>query len=85
MTTKTELQRYTELDAKLVEAARNIKVLSSLGWPARHYDEFMQGWLSGNPTLPTVEYQTFDLHGPRTALQRLAQQAAAAKDQDAHH
>jgi uncharacterized protein (TIGR02421 family) len=69
-----ELQRYVELDVKLVEAARHIKVLSSLGWPAKHYDDFIQGWEAGQPKLPQVEYPKFDLIEHRRALQAIVRE-----------
>lgn len=64
-----ELQQFAELDQKLVEAARHIKVLSSLGWPARCFEEFMQGWRRGTPSLPVVQYPVADLSDRRKALQ----------------
>lgn len=74
-----ELQRYCELDNKLVEAARQIRVLSALGWSVGHYDAFIQGWLAGRPQLPAVEYPRFDLSQARQALQAIVRQC------DPHH
>ncbi len=63
-----ELNRYTALDARLVDAARHIKVLSALAWPPHLYDEFMAGWERGQPQLPKVNYPTTDLSAVRGAL-----------------
>lgn len=67
-----DLAHFAALDAELVDAARHIKVLSALGWPARHYQEFMKGWAAGNPQLPQVELPQADVKEPREALQALA-------------
>ncbi|MCX7160410.1 MAG: DUF1704 domain-containing protein, partial [Proteobacteria bacterium] len=70
-----ELAHYAALDQKLVEAARHIKVLSALGWPATVYEEFMAGWRSGNPKLPVVELPQVNLQDRRRALAQVILQA----------
>jgi len=55
-----ELARFAELDRRLVDAAKSIKILSNLDWPARTYDEFLRGYEAGRPELPRVEYPRFD-------------------------
>lgn len=69
-----DLDHYTALDKRLVEAARHIKVLSSLGWPARVYDEFMAGYERGQPTLPVIQYPVTDLSAHRSALQAIVKE-----------
>jgi uncharacterized protein (TIGR02421 family) len=56
----TALRRFVDLDRRLVEAAKSIKILSNLNWPARVYDEFMRGFEAGRPELPPVEHPRFD-------------------------
>lgn len=68
-----ELERYVELDRQLVEAAKPIKVLSALTWPAHVHDEFMRGVESGNPKLPKVAYPSVDLSDRRRALLKIVQ------------
>jgi uncharacterized protein (TIGR02421 family) len=48
------LQRDAAFDARLVEAAKEVKVLSHLAWPARLLDEFLAHWKLHNPRLPEV-------------------------------
>ena len=55
-----ELQRHAGLDRRLVEAAKPIKVLSHLAWPARAYHEFVRAWKAGCPGLPAVENPKLD-------------------------
>ena len=51
--------RIRELDARVVRAARDIKVLSAIAWPASSVEEFLAGWQAGNPRVPVVEL-TYD-------------------------
>ena len=67
-----EILRFIEQDAKLVEAARHIKVLSALGWPAEAAEEFLRGYAQGNPKLPVIEYPKFDLAAQRKTLADIA-------------
>jgi uncharacterized protein (TIGR02421 family) len=46
------LKRITTADRRLVAAAKDVKVLSSLAWPARLLEEFLQHWHRANPRLP---------------------------------
>lgn len=46
------LQRISASDARLVEAAKDVKVLSHLAWPARMLTEFLEHWKVHNPRLP---------------------------------
>ena len=55
-----ELARFADLDRRLVEAARPIRILGNLNWPARVYDEFVRGFKAGRPALPRVEYPRLD-------------------------
>jgi len=47
-----DLARFADLDRRLVEAARPIRILGNLNWPARVYDEFVRGFKAGRPALP---------------------------------
>jgi len=49
------LERFAELDARLVEAAKDVKVLSQLAWPASVAERFLERWHAGEPVLPRVK------------------------------
>lgn len=49
------LERFAELDARLVEAAKDVKVLSQLAWPASVAEQFLERWHAGEPVLPRVK------------------------------
>jgi hypothetical protein len=51
-TRRWTLQQIAAADARLVEAAKDVKVLSYLAWPARLAEEFLAHWRAGDPRLP---------------------------------
>lgn len=50
------LDRHRVFDATIVAAAKDIKVLSRLSWPAETMETFLAGWQRGKPALPEVDY-----------------------------
>lgn len=46
------LTKALQLDARLVDAARSVKVLSSLAWPEAEATKFLAGWRKGKAKLP---------------------------------
>lgn len=66
------------LDSRLVEAAKSIKVLSSLAWPKQIGEKFLSEWKDGNPTLPQVSYQPQDYSKSRAELTAIIKAADTA-------
>lgn len=64
----SELTRYRELDARLVALVKDVKMLSTLSWPKRVQEEFLNAWRAGNPYLPEIQYKKFDFSERRKAL-----------------
>lgn len=50
-----DLATFADIDARLVEIAKDIKILSALAWPPSAADEFLAGWNAGDPRLPVIE------------------------------
>jgi uncharacterized protein (TIGR02421 family) len=48
-------KKIQQLDSALVQAAKKIKVLNTLAWPAGEEEKFLQAWKKKNPQLPTVK------------------------------
>ncbi len=67
-----ELQHHAELDRRLVEAARPIKILSHLEWPARAYHEFIRGWKAGCPAPPVIVTPKLDFAESARELREVA-------------
>ena len=59
----SELERLSRIDQRIVAAAKDIKVLSRLSWPAEVRIRFLEDFAAGNPVLPSIEYQANDLDG----------------------
>lgn len=59
---RVTLQQIAAADARLVAAAKEVKVLSHLAWPARLAAEFLAHWRAGDPRLPEapLRAQRFD-------------------------
>lgn len=68
-----DIKHFQEWDTRLVEAAKSIKVLSSLGWSAKVCDNFLTSFSHGNPRLPEVPYPKFDYSVERRALLHVIQ------------
>lgn len=71
------LARCTELDARLVQAIRGIRLLQTVSWPASAQQRFIDNWRRGQRSLPDVRYQAPDLSQAREELVRIYQQADA--------
>jgi uncharacterized protein (TIGR02421 family) len=67
------LDKRAAIDATIVDAARDIKALSRLSWPAETMTAFLSDWQRGKPRLPSIEYPaTDDLVAPARALGQAA-------------
>lgn len=66
-----ELKRLIELDKRLVEVGKKIKILTSLNWPEKLSIEFLADWKKGNPRLPKVNYPKVDYKAEETELRAI--------------
>src|SRR5687768_9547096 len=56
------LERALRLDARLVDAARQVKVLSTLAWPEDQATRFLSAWRRRRPRLPDPREARPPLH-----------------------
>jgi uncharacterized protein (TIGR02421 family) len=70
-----DLDHYAALDARMVAAARPIRLLSAASWPASVQARFIADDDRGQATLPTVAYPRFDLADTRRELDAVANAA----------
>ena len=61
-------QRCAELDRRLVEAVRGIRVLATVAWPAAVERRFLEDLQRGHQTLPRLDYRAPDLSAQRAEL-----------------
>jgi uncharacterized protein (TIGR02421 family) len=54
------MEVFAELDARLVAATQDIRVLGLLAWPSRILAEFLPDWERGSPRMPRIEHPRLD-------------------------
>ena len=72
-----DIHHHAALDARMVKAARGIRLLSLASWPAAVQAPFLASFLRGQPVLPAIEYPVFDFSEERRELEAIASEADA--------
>lgn len=70
--TTPDVIHHAALDARLVEAASGIRVLTLASWPSEVIDEFLDDYRRGTPRLPRVSYPRHDFSTERRELRAIA-------------
>jgi uncharacterized protein (TIGR02421 family) len=55
-----DVAHHAALDARLVAAAKGIRLLSLVSWPADSQQAFLERWARGHAALPKIEYPRYD-------------------------
>jgi hypothetical protein len=71
------LKHHAALDARLVAAVRDIRLLEMVSWPASAQEEFLGAWRIGKIHLPKIEYARRDYTAVRAELAAVAAAADA--------
>src|SRR5450432_1881132 len=66
---QADLNRFADLDRRLVAAVKGIKLLASVSWPAHVQGIFLQQWRAGRVQLPEGTYTTSDYSRTREELE----------------
>jgi uncharacterized protein (TIGR02421 family) len=74
------LQELAALDRRLVLAAKPIRLLSAVSWPAQVQAEFLERWRHGRVTLPAIEYPRGDYSGTRDEIEAVQEAARGFGD-----
>jgi uncharacterized protein (TIGR02421 family) len=74
------LQELAALDRRLVLAAKPIRLLSAVSWPAQVQAEFLDRWRHGRVTLPVIEYPRGDYSGTRDEIEAVQEAARGFGD-----
>jgi uncharacterized protein (TIGR02421 family) len=69
------LQRYADLDQRLLSAVKGIRILSSVAWPASLEDRMIAAYAKGQFSLPKVSYQKPDFSAERAELAAIEREA----------
>ena len=70
-----DIPHYAALDARMLRAARGLRILNLMSWPASCQQPFLDSWNAGKPVLPQVEYPKLDFSDARRELDAVADEA----------
>lgn len=73
-----DIAHHAALDARMVEASRDLRVLTLASWPASEQDAFLAGHARGQLTLPGHAYPRHDFSAQRRELDAIAEAADPA-------
>ena len=69
------LERYAQLDRRLLAAVRDIRILPAVAWPASLEDRMIEQYARGQFVLPDVRYQQPDLAEVKAELEAVEREA----------
>src|SRR5579871_4143590 len=75
VTAPLPLQRFAELDKRLLAAVRGINILATVSWPASLEDRMIEAYGRGDLSLPEVSYKRPDLSDTRAELSAIMREA----------
>ena len=70
-----EIAHHAALDARMVIAASDIRLLSLASWPAGREIDFVADYTRGVARLPQIDYPRLDFSGARAELDAIAREA----------
>lgn len=73
-----DAKKIAKLDEALLKAARSVRVLNSLAWPADSEEKFLAAWRAGKVVLPECPLQPRDLSDNIAELEAIAAQCDSA-------
>ena len=75
MTHSADVMHHAALDARMVDAARGIRLLTLTSWPASEQAAFLADHARGQPRLPRHDYPVHDFSAERRELAAVAAEA----------
>ena len=72
------IAHHAALDARMAKAARGIRLLSLVSWPASEQQAFLAAHAAGNPVLPAYAYPKHDFSAARREFDAIAAAADPA-------
>lgn len=70
-----DIQRYADLDQRLLGAVKSIRILPTVAWPATLENRMIEAFARGQYSLPEVSYHAPDLSEARAELATIEAQA----------
>lgn len=75
MSERPDIAHFSALDARMVKAAKSLRVLRLMSWPASVQTGFLHDWEAGQARLPAFDYPRHDFTAERRELAAIADQA----------
>lgn len=75
MSDRHDIAHFSALDARMVKAAKSLRVLRLMSWPASVQTRFLQGRHVGQAGLPVFDYPRHDFTAERHELAAIAREA----------
>lgn len=73
--TAPDIAHHAALDARMVAAVRELKLLGLVSWPAAVQPPFLESFARGKPAMPQVDYPKLDFSDARRELAAIIQAA----------
>ena len=70
-----EIAHHAALDARMAKAAKSIRLLSLVSWPASEQQTFLADYAQGRAKLPAYQYPKHDFSEARRVFEAIAAQA----------
>ncbi len=77
-TLATDIAHHAALDARMAKAAKSIRLLSLVSWPASEQQTFLADFAQGRAKLPSHEYPKHDFSDERREFETIAASANPA-------
>ncbi|MDO5609811.1 MAG: flavohemoglobin expression-modulating QEGLA motif protein [Pseudomonadota bacterium] len=75
MSDRPDIAHFSALDARMVKAAKSLRVLRLMSWPASVQTGFLRDWAAGQARLPVFAYPRHDFSAERRELAAVADEA----------
>lgn len=73
-----DIAHHAALDARMVEAARGIRLLTMVSWPVSAQETFLAAHAQGQARMPSIVYPRHDFSDTRRALDAIISEADAS-------
>ncbi|MCL1635736.1 flavohemoglobin expression-modulating QEGLA motif protein [Luteimonas sp. SX5] len=73
-----DIAHHAALDARMVAAVRELRLLQLVSWPAALQPPFLESFARGQPAMPKIEYPKLDFSNARRELAAIIEEADAA-------
>ena len=70
-----DIAHHAALDARMVAASKDVRLLALVSWPAGHEAAFLADYARGVVKLPQIQYPSLDFSATRAEMEAIASAA----------